>query len=62
MTFSVSRPPNRGEGCPVFSLLNALYPYVCCQCVAMGLVFPLIPKEYHPRNFLKRKEKAKNFG
>ena len=30
---------------PKFSILNALYPYVCYQCIAMGLLFPYIPKK-----------------
>ena len=45
-TFSVARPPNGGFCNPFygFSILNSLYPYVCYQCIAMGLLFPLIQK------------------
>ena len=52
-TFSVTHPL-KGACCnPLsgFSILNTLYPYVYYQCIAMGLLFPLIPKKYHLSSF-----------
>ena len=52
--FSVTRP-QKGGCCnpPGFSIINILYHYVCYHyhCIAMCLLFPLIPKKYHPPSY-----------
>ena len=48
--FAVTPPPKGGSCNPLpgFSIFKYLYPYVCYQCMAMGLIFPLIPKYIPP--------------
>ena len=52
--FSVTRPPRGLVATPSgFSMMNVPYPYVCYQCIAMSLLFPLMPKQnkYHPSTY-----------
>ena len=47
---------HRGDNClggllqphSLFSILNVLFHYVSYECIAMGLLYPLIPSKFHP--------------
>ena len=54
-TFSVTRPPKGEVGLlqppPWVFYINYPIPYVCNQCIAMSLLFLLIPKKYDTSSY-----------